>query len=59
MKFDIVKKIFESKYPGVTLVKMHFKNVGSYGVMYIRNNNILPISFRTLQDLVDHFDLVL
>ena len=32
-KFDIVKKKLESKHPGVTLIRIHFKTVGNYAVM--------------------------
>lgn len=56
-KFNIVRKKLESKHPGVTLLRIHFKSVGNYAVMYKFNNNVLPFGFRTLQEVIDQFDL--
>lgn len=56
-KFDIVKNQLECKYPGTTLIRLNFKNLGKYAVMYVGNNRVIPISYKTLRDVVDRFDL--
>lgn len=56
-KFDIVRKKLETKHPGVTLVRISFDNKGKYAAMYMRSNIVISLRFRTLQDVIDQFDL--